>query len=93
MKSGFTILSWDEFTGYNYGRIYDDMTKPAFIFDGQKSLDHERLIDIGFRVQTIGRDLGQLQQQRSSGGITNTFWQKYLLQSEAAKLTYSTSWT
>jgi len=58
--------SWDEFTSYNYGRIYEDMTKPAFIFDGQKFLDHERLIDIGFRVQTIGRDLGQLQQQRSS---------------------------
>jgi len=51
---------WDEFVDYDYSRIYEVMTKPAFIFDGQKFLDHEKLIDIGFRVQTIGRDLTSL---------------------------------
>ena len=48
---------WDEFSDYDYARIYNVMTKPAFVFDGQRFLDHDKLIDIGFRVQTIGRDL------------------------------------
>ena len=28
----------------DYNRIYNNMTKPAFLFDGRKILDHERLI-------------------------------------------------
>ena len=38
-------------------RIYDQMEKPAFIFDGRKILDHEALIGIGFHVETIGKKL------------------------------------
>ena len=39
---------WDEFADYDYSKIYDVMTKPAFVFDGQRFLDHDKLIDIGF---------------------------------------------
>ena len=35
---------WDEFVTLDYNRIYNNMTKPAFLFDGRKILDHERLI-------------------------------------------------
>merc|ERR1711892_843625 len=46
---------WDEFLGLDYSRIYNSMTKPAFLFDGRKILDHEQLIKIGFHVETIGK--------------------------------------
>ncbi|XP_044752204.1 UDP-glucose 6-dehydrogenase isoform X1 [Coccinella septempunctata] len=48
---------WDEFITLDYNKIYVDMMKPAYIFDGRKILDHQTLIDIGFHVQTIGRKL------------------------------------
>ena len=46
---------WDEFKQLDYENIYQIMEKPAFIFDGRKILDHEKLIKIGFHVETIGR--------------------------------------
>ena len=42
---------WDAFKELDYERIYASMEKPAFIFDGRKILDHEKLMDIGFRVR------------------------------------------
>ncbi|PKY45365.1 nucleotide sugar dehydrogenase [Rhizophagus irregularis] len=49
---------WDEFKvsiELDYQKIYDQMHKPAFIFDGRLILDAEKLRNIGFRVHTIGR--------------------------------------
>jgi len=48
---------WDEFVSLDYSRIYGSMTKPAFLFDGRKILDHDALIKIGFHVETIGKRL------------------------------------
>jgi len=48
---------WDEFSSLDYTRIYGGMTKPAFLFDGRKILDHDALIKIGFHVETIGKRL------------------------------------
>ncbi|XP_055378680.1 UDP-glucose 6-dehydrogenase [Condylostylus longicornis] len=48
---------WDEFTTLDYKRIYQSMMKPAYIFDGRKILDHDRLQQIGFHVQTIGKKI------------------------------------
>ena len=50
---------WDEFKHLNYQDLYSIMEKPAFIFDGRKILDHDQLIDIGFHVETIGKQLKQ----------------------------------
>ncbi|XP_021938997.1 UDP-glucose 6-dehydrogenase isoform X2 [Zootermopsis nevadensis] len=50
---------WDEFVMLDYERIYKGMMKPAHIFDGRKILDHDRLIKIGFQVQTIGKRLAR----------------------------------
>ncbi|KAI5795537.1 UDP-glucose/GDP-mannose dehydrogenase family, NAD binding domain-containing protein [Geopyxis carbonaria] len=48
---------WDEFrnTQLDYQKVYDNMKKPAFIFDGRLILDQKSLEAIGFHVETIGR--------------------------------------
>ncbi|KAG4102878.1 UDP-glucose dehydrogenase [Neocallimastix lanati (nom. inval.)] len=48
---------WDEFKSLDYKRIYNDMTKPAFIFDGRLILNHKKLKQIGFSVEAIGKRL------------------------------------
>lgn len=49
------ITEWDEFKAYDWQKIYNNMMKPAFIFDGRNILDHKKLKDIGFKVQAIGK--------------------------------------
>lgn len=46
---------WDEFRELDYERIYKEMRKPSFIFDGRLILNPDRLRKIGFRVETIGK--------------------------------------
>lgn len=48
------LTEWDEFKTYDWQRIYDNMLKPAFIFDGRNLLDKEALEKIGFVYQGIG---------------------------------------
>ncbi len=48
------LTEWDEFKGYDWQKIYDNMLKPAFVFDGRNLLDKTALIKIGFIYQAIG---------------------------------------
>ena len=48
------LTEWDEFATYNWGKIYDKMQKPAFIFDGRGILDINLLENIGFVYYKIG---------------------------------------
>jgi len=50
------LTEWDEFADYDWQRIYDNMQKPARIFDGRNVLDSKKLRAIGFKVQSIGID-------------------------------------
>jgi UDPglucose 6-dehydrogenase len=50
---------WDEFLELDYQRVYDSMQKPAFVFDGRKYLPHEKLMEIGFQVDCVGKKLGR----------------------------------
>jgi UDPglucose 6-dehydrogenase len=50
------LTEWDEFADYDWQRIYDNMQKPAKIFDGRNVLDCKKLREIGFKVQSIGID-------------------------------------
>jgi len=50
------LTEWDEFKDYDWQRIYNDMKKPAFIFDGRSLLNVKELEEIGFKVYTIGRE-------------------------------------
>lgn len=49
------LTEWDEFKTYDWQRIYDNMKKPAFVFDGRNILDTEKLGKIGFIVSSIGK--------------------------------------
>lgn len=48
------LTEWDEFKGYDWKKIYDNMLKPAFVFDGRNILDGKKLKEIGFNYQAIG---------------------------------------
>lgn len=49
------LTEWDEFKAYDWKRIYDNMKKPAFVFDGRNILDGEKLREIGFVFSAIGK--------------------------------------
>lgn len=48
------LTEWDEFTTYDWKKIYDAMHKPAFVFDGRNILDGKQLESIGFVYNGIG---------------------------------------
>lgn len=49
------LTEWDEFKEYDWKKIYDNMLKPAFVFDGRNILDGKELEKIGFKYQGIGK--------------------------------------
>lgn len=58
VKGAHAILvmtEWDVFKDYDYEKIYQEMAKPAFVFDGRNILDHAKLKKIGFQVYAIGQ--------------------------------------
>lgn len=48
------MTEWDEFKTYNWETIFDNMLKPAFVFDGRRILDSKKMEDIGFKFYKIG---------------------------------------
>lgn len=48
------LTEWDEFKSYDWKRIYKNMQKPAFVFDGRNVLDRDALQNIGFVYKGIG---------------------------------------
>ncbi len=49
------LTEWDMFKTLDFTKIYNNMRKPAFIYDGRNILDIEALRKIGFDAQSIGR--------------------------------------
>lgn len=49
------LTEWDEFKTLDWSSIYEQMYKPAFLFDGRKILDEVKLEDIGFKFYAIGK--------------------------------------
>ena len=49
------ITEWDLYKTLDYEKLYRNMQKPAFIFDGRNILNHEKLYKIGFEVHSIGK--------------------------------------
>ena len=49
------LTEWPEYCDLDFQKIYDNMKKPAFIFDGRNLLDHRRLFEIGFSVYPVGK--------------------------------------
>lgn len=49
------LTDWDEFKDVDYQKIYTNMAKPAFLFDGRNMLDQDALRKIGFEVHGVGK--------------------------------------
>ena len=50
------LTPWECFNELDYKKIFDSMSKPAFLFDGRNKLDHNALFEMGFNVFPIGKD-------------------------------------
>ncbi len=48
------LTEWDVFNKLNWRNIYKVMRKPAWVFDSRVLLNKKALIDIGFKVWSIG---------------------------------------
>lgn len=48
------VTEWDEFKGYDWKKIHQQMLKPAFVFDGRRLLDTQTMQKIGFNYYKIG---------------------------------------
>jgi UDPglucose 6-dehydrogenase len=58
MKDSYAIAvitEWDEFKTYDWEKVYKNMQKPAYIYDGRNILDHDKLRKFGFIVKAIGK--------------------------------------
>lgn len=48
------LTEWDEFKTLDWSKIYQNMLKPAFIFDGRRLLDKNEIKNLGFIYYSIG---------------------------------------
>ena len=49
------LTEWNEFNDYDWELIYDNMNKPAYIYDGRNIMNKEKLEKIGFKYIAIGK--------------------------------------
>lgn len=49
------LTEWDEFRNYDWQKIYENVYKPAFVFDGRNVLDAAKMKKIGFGLKSIGK--------------------------------------
>ncbi len=49
------LTNWGDYSRLDFERIYREMERPAFIFDGRNCLDHEKLYKIGFNIFPVGK--------------------------------------
>lgn len=48
------LTEWDEFRELDWQKVYDNMLKPAFLFDGRRLLRPDTKREIGFEFYAIG---------------------------------------
>ncbi len=48
------LTEWDEFKDLDWEVVYDNMLKPAFLFDGRRLLERKTKEEIGFEFYAIG---------------------------------------
>ncbi len=49
------LTEWDEFKNYDWAHIYEQMLKPAFLFDGRRLLEKKQMEHLGFKYYKIGQ--------------------------------------
>ncbi len=52
------LTEWPQYRELDYSRIFENMSKPAFVFDGRSIVDAASLRKIGFQVYQIGKEGG-----------------------------------
>jgi len=53
---GVAVLTeWDEFKEVNFKKVYEEMFKPAFLFDGRNVIDAVAVRELGFDFYAIGK--------------------------------------
>jgi UDPglucose 6-dehydrogenase len=50
------LTEWEEFKDLDFDKIYAQMEKPAYLFDGRNLIDSEIVKSAGFRVYRIGKE-------------------------------------
>jgi len=48
------LTEWDEFIALDWKKIYEEMLKPAFLFDGRRLLERKAKEETGFEFYAIG---------------------------------------
>ena len=48
------LTEWDEFKDLDWQKIYEEMLKPAFLFDGRRLLVKQTMEEVGFEFYAIG---------------------------------------
>ena len=49
------LTEWNEFKTYDWEKVYNQMMKPAFLFDGRGILDRQASTELGFKIFSIGK--------------------------------------
>ena len=49
------LTEWDVYLELDFEKVYEKMSRPAHIFDGRNLLDHDKLREIGFLVEGVGK--------------------------------------
>ncbi|MCX5830774.1 MAG: nucleotide sugar dehydrogenase [Deltaproteobacteria bacterium] len=49
------LTEWPIYKELDFQNIFEQMVKPAYIFDGRNIIDHQKCFDIGFNVYPIGK--------------------------------------
>ncbi|MEO6348712.1 MAG: nucleotide sugar dehydrogenase [Aquaticitalea sp.] len=53
------LTEWDEFKSYDWKKIFNNMHKPAVVFDGRGLLNRSHMESIGFIYYSIGSGISQ----------------------------------
>lgn len=54
------LTEWDEFKTYDWQVIFENMLKPAFVFDGRNILEKNVIESIGFKLYSIGKGITEV---------------------------------
>ena len=49
------LTEWSIYKELDFQNIFEQMVKPAYIFDGRNIIDHQKCFDIGFNIYPIGK--------------------------------------
>ncbi len=49
------LTEWDQFNDYNWKMVFENIKKPAYIFDGRNILNVDKIKKIGFNYFALGR--------------------------------------